>query len=193
MKREREQGLEHRCAFCREQLPKNSGEEALKQVMERIKKNDPAAMTQMGKKHDKEGDYAKALEYWTKAAELGDVDANFNLATLYYNGDGVAEDEKKAVYHHEQAAIGGHPRARGVLAGYEIMHGRDDRAAKHFIINANLGCGDSLKYVKDLFVQGIVSKEEYAAALRGYQAAVNETKSAEREEGEAIYTLLGQS
>lgn len=28
---------------------------------------------------------------------------------------------------------------------------------------------------------------DYAAALRGYQAAVNETKSAEKEEGEAFY------
>jgi hypothetical protein len=36
-------------------------------------------------------------------------------------------------------------------------------------------------------VKGVVSKEEYAAALRGYQDAVNETKSAEREKGEAFY------
>ena len=34
---------------------------------------------------------------------------------------------------------------------------------------------------------GIVSKDEYAAALREYQAAVNETKSPERDEAEAFY------
>ena len=46
-----------------------------------------------------------------------------------------------------------------------------------------------------LFVQGVASKEEYAAALRGYQAAVNETKSAERDKAEEAkihsnFTLL---
>jgi hypothetical protein len=93
----------------------------------------------------------------------------------------------KTVYHLEQAAIGGQPQARVVLAVHEKKNGRPDRAAKHFIINANLGCHVSLQQVKDFFVQGIVSKDEYAAALRGHQATVNETKSAEREKGEAFY------
>ncbi len=184
--RENEQGLEHRCAFCREPVPK-SQEEAEKQVMERVNKHDPAAMTHMGKHHDKEGDYGKALEYWTKAAELGHVEANYCLGSLYYQGQGVEKDVKKAVYHLEQAAIGGHPGARGVLAVHEIKNGRMERAAKHFIINANLGCDISLQQVKDLFGKGVVSKDEYADALRGYQAAVDATKSAEREEGEARY------
>ena len=185
-KREREQGLEHRCAFCREQLPKNSGEEALKQVMERIKKNDPVAMTYMGNHHVREGDSTKAFEYWTKAAELGDVAAHACLGSLYGNGNGVEKDMKKAVYHWEEAVIGGHHDARGNLAIYEIKNGRPDRAAKHFIIAANLGCDISLQQVKGLFVQGVVSKEEHAAALRGYQAAIDAMKSAERDEAEAL-------
>jgi TPR repeat protein len=186
-KREDEQGLEHRCAFCREPAAE-SQQEYNKNVMERIKKNDPAAMVQMGGHHEKEGDFGKALEYWTKAAELGDVNAHSLLGGLYYNGEGVEKDMKKAVYHWEQAAIGGHPFARACLAVHEKNKGRFDRAAKHSIIAANLGHDVSVKLIKDLFVQGIVSKEDYAAALRGYQAAVNETKSAERDEAEAYYT-----
>ena len=184
LKREREQGLEHRCAFCREQLPKNSGEEALKQVMERIKKNDPAAMTQMGARHKMEGNYGKALEYWTKAAELGDVDARCRLGLLYYNGIGVEKDGPRGKHHLEQAAIGGHPDARGILATHEMNNGRVERAARHYIIAANLGHDISLKDIKDLFVKGIVSNDHYAAALRGHQAAVDATKSAERENAE---------
>ena len=72
-----------------------------------------------------------------------------------------------------------------MLADYEIKNDRFDRAAKHYIIAANLGHDVSLQWIKDLFVEGIVSKEDYAAALRGHQAAVDATKSAEREEGEA--------
>ncbi len=119
------------------------------------------------------------------AAELGDADAHSCLAFLYLKGEGVEKDEKRAVYHLEHAAIGGHPDARGFFAFHEKSNGRFDRAAKHYIIAANLGCNDSLKMIKDLFVQGIVSKEDYAAALRSYQAAVNETKSTERDEAEA--------
>jgi hypothetical protein len=183
-KREKEAGLEHRCVYCREPVP-DSEEECIKNIMERIKKyNDPVAMTHMGKDHYLKGEYAKALKYFTKAVELGDVTAHFCLATLYYEGKGVYKDMKKAVYHWEQAAIGGHPQSRGLLASHEFENGRMRRAAKHLLINANLGCENSLKLIKELVMQGVVSKEEYAAALRGYQAVANETKSVEREKTE---------
>ena len=185
--REIEGGLKQRCAFCREPMAK-SDEESDKRVMKRIKKhNDPVAMTHMGKKHYREGDYGKALEYLTKAAELGHVDAHCCLSNIYHFGEGVEKDEKKAVYHLEQAAIGGHPANRFVLAALEMENSRFERAAKHYIITANLGFEPSLQYINELFVQGIVSKEDYAAALRAYQVAVNETKSAQRDEGEAYY------
>ena len=188
-KREREQGLEHRCAFCREPIAK-SDEESDRQVMERVKKyNDPTAMVHMGKRHDCEGEYGKAFEYYTKAAELGNVDAHFVLGDLYHNGkNGVEKDEKKAIYHSEQAAIGRHPAARVTLAYYEIENGRFVRAAEHFIIAANLGHDFSLKCIKQLFVEGIVNKDDYAAALRGYQAAVDATKSPGREKAEEAST-----
>ena len=60
----------NRCPFCRE--PGND-DENVKRMMKRVKANDPAAMCQMGHKCNNEGDYDKAVEYWTKAAELGDV------------------------------------------------------------------------------------------------------------------------
>jgi tetratricopeptide (TPR) repeat protein len=184
-KREREQGLQERCAFCREPISE-SEKEYNKRVMNRIKKKDPVAMTAMGKEHYAKGDFGRALDYYTKAAELGDANAHACLGSLYRNGKGVEKVFKKAVYHLEQAAIGGHPGSRGLLAAHEMENGRLDRAAQHFIIAANLGCDTSLQYVKDLFVQGVVSKEEHAAALRGHQAAVDAMKSAERDEAEAL-------
>jgi hypothetical protein len=188
-KREKEAGLERRCVFCREPVSK-SEEEYDKRVMKRIKKNDPVAMTQMGKiSLFEKGDHEKALEYFAKAAELGNVDAHACLGRMYYRGNGVEKDEEKAVYHLEQAAIGGHTGARGLLACYEMDNGRFERAAKHFMIAANLGCDISLQQVKDLFEKGIVSKEEYAAARRGYQTAVDATESAERDEQEAYFKM----
>jgi len=185
-KREYGMGLQPRCAFCREPAPK-SVEESDKRCMARIEKNDPLAMVHTGKKRFGEGDYESAFGYWTKAAEMGDAVAHYNLSILYDIGQGVKKDKKKQVYHLEEAAIGGHPEARYYLGLTEACHGRFDRAKKHFIINANLGHEKSLKALRQLHAEGNASKGDYAGALLAYQAAVEATKSAEREEADAYF------
>ncbi len=188
-KREIEAGLQQRCAYCREPLPK-AQEESDKSVMKRIKKNCPVAMTHMGTKCDGEGDHKSALKYYIKAAELGDADAHYNLSVMYRHGEGVEKDMKKAIYHLEEAAIGGHPEARYNLGLTEASYGRFERAKKHFIIAANLGDDNSLKALRELYAIGHASKEDYAGALRAYQAAVEATKSAQREEAESYYEAM---
>jgi hypothetical protein len=59
-----------------------------------------------------------------------------------------------------------------LLGAHEYNAARDERAFKHFIIAAKLGCDGALDKVKEGFAEGYVSKEDYAAALRGHQAAV---------------------
>ena len=184
--REIEAGLQQRCAFCREPVPEVK-EEHDKKMMERIQKNDPAAMCHMAKKRYDEGDYETALEYWTKAAGLGNADAQYSLSIMYRDGEGVQNDEKKQVYHLEDAAIAGHPNARHNLGCFERRNGRFERARKHWIIAANLGHDGSLKCIEDLYARGHASKEDYADALRAYQAAAEATKSAERKAAEAYY------
>ena len=51
-----------------------------------------------------EGDYATAMKLWQRLAERGDVDAAFNLATLYDNGFGVPVDTEKASAWYRRAA-----------------------------------------------------------------------------------------
>jgi TPR repeat protein len=159
--------------------------------MKRVKANDPVALTCLGDKCDDEGDYGKAFEYYTKAAVLGSMNAHYNLSTMYHDGEGVEKDKKKEVYHLEEAAIGGHTRARFNLGAYEWNIRVDEkRAMKHFIIAAKQGHDDALEQVKGGFVDGIVSKEDYAAALRGHQAAVNATKSKQRDAAEEFCKQL---
>jgi hypothetical protein len=186
-KREMEQGLEESCPFCREPPPKTP-EEGYKNVMERAKANDPNALFYVGKKCDDEGDYEGAVKYYTKAAELGDMCAHYNLSCSYREGEGVEKEMKKEIYHMEEAAIGGHPAARYNLGCYEGNAGRHDIAMRHFIIAAKLGYYDALEEVKKGFTKGFVSKEDYASALRGHQAAVDGTKSSQREEAEKGWT-----
>ena len=84
------------------------------------------------------------------------------------------------------ATIGGSLFARNSLGTIEGKNGRYERAFKHFIIAAKLGDDDSLNALKEGYKKGYVSKEDFAAALRGHQAAVDATKSPQREKGEAF-------
>jgi tetratricopeptide (TPR) repeat protein len=187
--REDEQGLEQRCPYCREELPETQ-EEADQNYQKRAKANDPVALYQMGAKRRDEGDYEGAVEYWTKAAELGEIDAQYKLATMYDKGLGVDKDEKKEVYYLEEAAIGGHPDARWNLACHEARKGNSHKATKHYIIVANLGDDGALEVVKRGYRFGDVSKEVYEAALRGHQAAVDAIKSQQRDEAYEYFQQL---
>jgi tetratricopeptide (TPR) repeat protein len=182
-KREYEAGLEHKCAFCREPMAKTD-KEVQKRLMKRVKKNDQVAIREVGRKCYEKGDYETAFKYYAKAAELGDADAHYQLSFMHQNGDGVEKDKKKELYHLEEAAIGSNAAARHNLGVEELKNGRFDRARKHFIIAANHGLENPLKAVRKLYANGHASKEDYADALRAYQAAVDATKSEERKKAE---------
>eukprot|EP00984_Skeletonema_dohrnii_P019133 scaffold9083_cov74-Skeletonema_dohrnii-CCMP3373.AAC.1 len=178
-----EEKLEQTCPFCRHPDPE-SKDEGEKNVMKRVKANDPDAMLQLGVRRYEVGDYDDAFAYAKKAADLGHAGAHFLQAIFYHEGQGVEKDEKKEVYHLEQAAIGGHPIARYNLGFEEEKNGRMDRAIKHWIIAATLGHDDSLDALKDGFRGGLVTKDDFASALRAHQAALDATKSPQREAAE---------
>ena len=184
--REHERRLQHVCPFCREALP-DTMEECLNQNMKRIAANDPCAICYEGVTKYKKGDHNGAVEYLTRAAELGDVKAFYQLSILYRSGEGVEKDEEKHIHHLKVAAIGGHPVARYNLGNYECRNHNTERAAKHWIIAATQGYDDAIKVLMNMFKGGFVSKEDLAAALRAHKAAVDATKSPLRKVAEEYY------
>ena len=180
--RERKARLQHTCPFCRERPP-SSSEEYHKRRMKRVEMNDPVALCHEGIEQKGKGNYIKAFEYFTKAAELGNVEAHFMLSDSYL-GNGVEKDMEKVMHHLEEAAIGGHPDARCNLGCHVGNNGDYARAVKHWIIAANLGENYALVNLKQWYKCGIVSKEDFAAALRAHKAAVDATKSPQREAAE---------
>jgi TPR repeat protein len=146
-----------KCAFCREPVIYSEEEEDYKRVMKRVKANDPAALRQMGAIREKKGDYVGSFECYTKAAELGDLDAHYRLGILYDDGRGVEKDEEKRGYRFEIAAIGGHPYARNRLGWIEWNSGNTGRAVKHFIIAANLGNEVSMKNLWKCYSTGHIT------------------------------------
>ena len=174
------------CAFCRTPYPGNDAD-ALAMIQARLVKKDPEAIEFLGIKYcagelGLQRDMRKAVELWEEAAELGSIKALFNLAVAYSRGEGVEKDEAKAVEFYKKAAVQGHVESRTNLGCYEWDKGNDDRAVRHFLISAKMGEKKSLDKIKNMLMGGFATKEQYAQALRGYQDAVEEMKSHDRDE-----------
>jgi len=174
-----------KCPFCREVADDDEND---KRMMKRIKANDPAALREIGVERYEDGNYDGALEYLSKAAELGDLDAHCQLGMMYEEGEGVEKDEEKVMYHWGKAAIGGHPIARHNLAVIERGNGNMERAVKHFIIAANLGNEGSMKELWKHYSAGNITKEELDATLRTHQTAIDAMKSEQRDAAEVVLT-----
>lgn len=171
------------CPFCRASYAMSHAE-AERNVMKRIEAGDRVAIRQKGVQGKVEQDYSTAVEYLTKAANMGDILAHYVLANMYMSGEGVEKDIKKAVHHWEEAAIGGHPEARFNLGVIDGKNYKFDRQVKQFIISASLGYDNALEKLKEFYRIGTVTKADLATALRAHQAAVDSTKSPQREEAE---------
>lgn len=61
------------------------------------------------------GDFATALQEWLPIAEQGNPAAQFNLALMYRNGDGVQKDNARAVHWYRLAAMQGNAGAQSGL------------------------------------------------------------------------------
>ena len=131
--------------------------------------------------------YNKALELWHQAAELGNSKSYYSIGNAYDLGNGVERDEKKAEYYYELAAMGGDAEARHNLGCFEEEAGNFGRTLRHFMIAAGCGDNDSLENIKQMFMNGDATKDDYAKALQVYQAYLVEIKSPQRNEASAFH------
>ena len=133
-----------------------------------------------------EKDAARAVELYERAADLGVKEAHYSLGVLYDEGIDVEKDTAKAIRHYEAAAMSGHVSARFNLGNEESNVGNYDLALQHWMITAKLGGQDALNNIKELFMRGLATKTDYAEALLGYQSAVEEMRSPNRDESKAL-------
>ena len=87
--------------------------------------------------------------------------------------------------------MNGNVKARYDLACVERKAGNHLRASKHFMLAAGAGDKLSLDTVKQGFMDGYITKEEYANTLREYQKSQDEMNSDARDKAQAFYKMLG--
>ena len=93
----------------------------------------------MAMKYLSKQNYKAALKPLQIAAENNITNAQYNLALMYYQGDGVKQDIKKSAQWLERAANGGHKRAIENV-GRIYMQLLDFKNARHWLqINAKNG------------------------------------------------------
>jgi len=131
-------------------------------------------------------DLRKAVELTEEAAELGSVEALYNLGNWYTEGNGVQVDVTKGIKYLSKAAMQGDAESRYLLGMHEAEKGNRDRAIRHLMISSRLGHETSVDIIRSYTLNGVATKEQYAEALRGYQDAVEETKSHDRDEAKRL-------
>ena len=176
------------CPFCRTPTPYQ--EELVEQYKKRMEVDDAEGIRNLGGCYS-DGefglpqDHAKALELWHQAAELGNATSYYNIGNAYQTGDGVERDMKKAMHYYELAAMRGNTDAMHNLGVLEFNAGNMDRALKHDMVAAGCGDNDSLENIKQTFMNGKATKDDYTNALRSYQAYLVDIKSSQRDQAAA--------
>ena len=186
-----QRGMGDTCPFCRTPTPKGDAA-MLALVRKRVDAKDPKAMEFLAHAyyHEDYGlqqDVPRAIEMWTEAANLGDLAAHCRLGFKYYHGYGVEQDGARGARHLQHAAMQGHLESRYVLGIFEQGNENHELAVRHWMIAAKMGDQGSLDEIKDMFMDGLATKVQYAESLKGYQNALEMTKSPQREEAKAFF------
>jgi TPR repeat protein len=175
-------GNSGKCPFCNSDRASKTDEERVEEMTKRVEANDPASIFILGDRYYNGGaglqqDYAKAIELYARAAELGYSKAHNDLAVHYAEGG----NWKKAKFHFEAAAMAGHDEARNTLGYMEGNSGNIERAIKHLKIAASAGHCDAMHQLRILFEHGHVSRESIETTLTDYNNSCAEMRSEERD------------
>lgn len=100
------------------------------------------------------GDYRAAYEEWLPLAELGDIEAQYNIGVMYDEGAGRPQDLALAAAWYRKAAQQGFMDAQTNL-GMMYYHGQGvgqdrDEAAKWFRLAADQGDKEASGYLQIL-------------------------------------------
>ena len=176
------------CPVCKEP-DYSSYAELIKRLKARVEAHDAEAMTHLGRYYVEgtrglQQDVQNGMKLLTRAAELGSIDACGSLGDVYnpkLGSKGVEKDTKKCLHYYEVAAVGGHEQARKILGVFEYSKGNTRRSFKHLMISASSGQDRSLEMVKEGFLAGKITKDEYEMTMRAYKESQDEIKSDHRD------------
>ena len=124
------------------------------------------------------GDYEEARAAWSTLALAGDVDAQFNLGSLYENGLGVEEDAETAARWYRAAAERRLDLARLALARLQrtgaLEPGPDEDQIKLLETAARRGLAEAQFELGVAYDRGLGVTQNHATAAGWYQRAAEQ-------------------
>ena len=120
----------------------------------------------------------KAAEDLLLAADQGDADAQYNLGLMYYNGDGVTQDDAEALKWYRLAADQGDATAQSNLgsmyANGDGVTQDDAEALKWYRKAADQGNAWAQYSLGSMYQNGLGVTQDYAEALKWYRLAADQ-------------------
>lgn len=109
----------------------------------------------------------KAVDYYTKAAEGGDVEGMNNLGHSYFTGKGVSQSPEKTVQWFQRGAEKGHSQS---LQNLGLCYGKGSGISTNFCEAARCflasNCPAGYHALAELYRDGKGVKQDYAEAMR---------------------------
>lgn len=159
--------------------------EMKKLVKKLMKRDHPEAHSQMAALYEDGNGVlqsdTRALELYTRAAELGHTEAYLFIGSYYGQGIAVEQDESKAFEFFEVGAKKGSYNAHIWLAKFHGSNGNMQKFIEHLKVAAKAGCQISMDGVMAAYRDKLLSKDELTQTLRAFQVSSNEMKSKDRE------------
>ena len=147
----------------------------------------PEELYQAGKAAHEAGDFAKAMEYYRRAADAGSVDGLRSIGNLYANGEGVEVDPKKAREYYDLAAAQGDAKSfYNIAILYQYGEGeRQDtgKAVEYYLKSGEMGFADAWTTLASMYQYGDGVEPDIGKAVEYWQ------KAADLGDASACYTL----
>jgi len=171
-----------KCPFCNADQASKTNEEVVEELMKRVAAYDAFSICMLADSHyygliGFQQDRAKAIERYTRAADLGCIKAHDQLGGIYDEGG----DMKKAKFHYEAAAMAGDDMARNTLGTMDAKAGNMERAIEHWTIVASAGSYMAMHHLILCFEHGRVTNESIDSILAAYNSACVEMRSKARD------------
>ena len=133
-------------------------------------------LLERGGLYERNGNPAKAIDWYNKVANQGNAEAQYRLGKMYLEGRGIRQDDKQAAHWFEKSAEKDHPQAqyqlgnmyyegKGVEQDYEKAFSYCMQAAKH-------GLADGQNSVGVMYLYGQGTKQDYYQAVNYLYKAV---------------------
>ena len=135
--------------------------------------------------HGVQKDEEKAVEWFTKAADQGEAEAQLSIGTRYYSGNGVKEDKQKAVEWFTKSADQGNAAAQLALGicyyyGFGVKKDKNKavtlytKAVEWFTKAAELGDARAQFTIGNCFEHGYGVKENKKKAMEWFSKAAEQ-------------------